>query len=399
MDETTRRLRVAAMMGTRPEAIKLAPILLAGRGHAALDMFLVSTGQHGEIHDQVLALFGLTPDFRVDVMQHGQSLASLSSRCLVQLEQVLEQSKPDLVLVQGDTTSAAMGGLAAFYARLPVWHVEAGLRTSTPDMPFPEEMNRRLIARLASFHLAPTETGRQNLLREGISDELIAVTGNTGIDALFAALSLRQKFEDPVLDAATTTDGPILVVTAHRRENWGAGIRSVAAASRILLDLLPELRVIHASHPNPSVRADVETELGGHPRAAIVDAVNYGDFVRLISHASVIVTDSGGIQEEAPSLGVPVLVTRGETERIESVEAGLSRVVGVERDAIVAEVTRLLRKPIGRSDVHIRENPYGDGKAAERIIDLLVRHTRGLQRGTHCSNASSLARESATPLP
>jgi UDP-N-acetylglucosamine 2-epimerase (non-hydrolysing) len=363
--------RVAAVVGTRPEAIKLAPVLLAAREESILDTCLISTGQHREVHDQVLELFGLTPDIRVDVMDHGQSLARLSARCLVQLEQALLESEPDVVLVQGDTTSAAMAGLAAFYARIPVWHVEAGLRTSTADMPFPEEMNRRLLARISSFHLAPTERARQNLLREGLADEAIAVTGNTGIDALFAALRARQEFKDPFLSAATVEAGPILVVTAHRRENWGTGIRSVAAACRDLLEAFPDLRVIHAAHPNPSVRADVEAELQGHPRAVLVDPVDYGDFVRLLARAAVIVTDSGGIQEEAPSFGVPVLVTRAETERLESLDAGLSRVVGPDREAIVASVSRILRDPVD-PDPSRMENPYGDGNAARRIVDLLI---------------------------
>jgi len=364
-------LRVAAVMGTRPEAIKLAPVILAAREHSDLDPWVISTGQHREVHDQVLALFGLSADLRIDVLEHGQSLARLSARCLVELEQALIQSKPDVVLVQGDTTSAAMAGLGAFYARVPVWHVEAGLRTSTPELPFPEEMNRRLLGRIASFHLAPTETARANLLREGVPARQVAVTGNTGIDALHAALRLRAQCENPQLEAATAQPGPIVVVTAHRRENWGTGIRAVAAACRSLLESFPDLRVIHACHPNPAVRADVEAELREHPRALVVDPVDYGDFVRLLARATAIVTDSGGIQEEAPSLGVPVLVTRAETERVESLDAGLSRVVGTDRDAIVSEVTRLLEgRDAGRRPVRA-DNPYGDGRAAERIIDLL----------------------------
>jgi UDP-N-acetylglucosamine 2-epimerase (non-hydrolysing) len=381
MRKTTYSLRVVAVMGTRPEAIKLAPVLLAARKHSRLDTRLISTGQHREVHDQVLELFGLAADVRVDVMEHGQSLARLSARCLVDLEEALLECQPDVVLVQGDTTSAAMAGLAAFYAHIPVWHVEAGLRTSTPDMPFPEEMNRRLLARLASFNLAPTETARENLLREGVPADALAVTGNTGIDALYAALRLRPQFKDPALEDAAAQAGPILVVTSHRRENWGAGIRNVAAASRSLLEAFADLRVIHAAHPNPSIRADVDAELADHRRALIVDPVDYGDFVRLLARATVIVTDSGGIQEEAPSLGVPVIVTRVETERVESVQAGVSCVVGADRAAIVDEVSRLLRDPAALERKPLVENPYGDGKAAERIVDLLTgRFPAGAQR-------------------
>lgn len=389
--QTSMPLRGVAVIGTRPEAIKVAPVVLAARKEPTVEIQLISTGQHQEVHDQVLELFGLKPDMRLDVMEHRQSLGRLSARCLIELEAALAETMPDVALVQGDTTTAAMAALAAFYAAIPVWHIEAGLRTSTPDLPFPEEMNRRLISRLASFHLAATDTGRRNLLREGVPEEAIAVTGNTGIDALHAALELRREFKDPVLRSTTAGGGPLLVVTAHRRENWGPGIRSVAAATRELLDAFPNLTVVHAVHPNPTVRADVEAGLGGHPRAAIVDPVDYGDFVQLLARATVIVTDSGGIQEEAPSLGVPVIVTRAETERVESIQAGLSVVVSTAREEIVSAVTNVLEHPDAWPGLRGGTNPYGDGRAAERILDLLVERLRGPTSGDACDGSSVTA--------
>ncbi len=276
------------------------------------------------------------------------------------------------MIVQGDTTSAAMGALSAFYHGVPSWHVEAGLRTATPRLPFPEEMNRRIVGRLADVHLAPTAGARRNLLAEGIADETIVQTGNTGIDALLLAVSMRDRFEDPALAAIAEGDGRLVVATTHRRENWGGGIRRVAAALRDLLDRFPDLRAVHAAHPNPNVRSEVEAELAGHERALIPGPVGYGDFARLLSRATLIISDSGGIQEEAPSLGVPVLVAREETERVEGVEAGLSRLVGTDRELIVAQATRLLDDESARAAMRTGENPYGDGRAAGRIIEQIV---------------------------
>lgn len=305
-------LRVLAIAGTRPETIKLAPLFLAASDEPDIEVELLSTGQHHEIHDEVLQLFGLEAAARVDVMRPGQSVPRLSARCLELFEPVLAERAPDLVVVQGDTTSAAMGALSAFYAGVPVWHVEAGLRTSTPHLPFPEEMNRRIITRLASMHLAPTERAKANLLVGGIAEHTIVVTGNTGIDALLAARELREAFADDRLEALAAGDGPLLVVTTHRRENWGRPICNVASAIRDLVEEFPDLRAVYAAHPNPTIRADIEEAVAGHERVYVADPVDYGDFVRLLARAAVIVTDSGGIQEEAPSFGVPVLVAREE---------------------------------------------------------------------------------------
>lgn len=364
--------RTLIIMGTRPEAIKLAPVVLAARESPDVDPVVLSTGQHREIFQDILDLYGFEADLQADVMRHGQSLSQLSARCLVEFEPLLAEARPDLVIVQGDTTSAAMGALSAFYHGVPSWHVEAGLRTATPRLPFPEEMNRRIVGRLADVHLAPTAGARRNLLAEGIADETIVQTGNTGIDALLLAVSMRDRFEDPALAAIAEGDGRLVVATTHRRENWGGGIRRVAAALRDLLDRFPDLRAVHAAHPNPNVRSEVEAELAGHERALIPGPVGYGDFARLLSRATLIISDSGGIQEEAPSLGVPVLVAREETERVEGVEAGLSRLVGTDRELIVAQATRLLDDESARAAMRTGENPYGDGRAAGRIIEQIV---------------------------
>lgn len=360
--------RALIIMGTRPEAIKLAPVVLAARASDEVEPVVLSTGQHREIFQDILDLYGFEADLQADVMRHGQSLSQLSARCMREFEPLLAEADPDIVVVQGDTTSAAMGALSAFYAGVPVWHVEAGLRTSTPRLPFPEEMNRRLIGRLTEVHLPPTAIARENLLAEGIAEHAIVQTGNTGIDALLIAVGMRDGFEDAGLAAITDGDGPLVVATTHRRENWGEGIQRIAGALADLLDRFPELRVVHAAHPNPSVRADVEAVLGDHPRALIPGPVGYGDFARLLSRATIIISDSGGIQEEAPSLGVPVLVAREETERVEGVAAGLSRLVGSDRELIVEEGVRLLTDPDAREAMRTGENPYGDGRAAERII-------------------------------
>lgn len=364
-------IRALIVMGTRPEAIKLAPVALAAQESPHVDPVILSTGQHRQVLAEVLDLFGLAPGMQADVMRHGQSLASLSARCLTQFEPLLAEAAPDVVIVQGDTTSAAMGALSAFYAGVPLWHVEAGLRTSDPRLPFPEEMNRRLVGRLAAMHLAPTEGARANLRAEGIAADDILVTGNTGIDALLGAVALRDRYADPALAAIAEGPGPLLVATTHRRENWGAGVRRIAGAIRRLLERFPDLRAVHAAHPNPEVRRQVEAELAGHPRALIADPVGYGDFARLLARATVIVSDSGGIQEEAPSLGVPVLVAREETERVEGVEAGLALLVGTDGDLIVREASILLTDESARAAMRTADNPYGDGRASGRIVAAL----------------------------
>lgn len=370
-------MRALIVMGTRPEAIKLAPVVLAARDAAGVEPLVLATGQHREVFEDILNLFGFEAAFQADVMRPGQSLAALSARCLEAFDGLMAGSGADVVIVQGDTTTAAMGALGAFYAGIPVWHVEAGLRTSNPALPFPEEMNRRIIGRIASLHLPPTSGPRANLVREGIDPGTVVMTGNTGIDAFLAAVRMRDAFHDPALAAVADGPWPLVVATTHRRENWGDGIRRIAGALHDLLEAFPDLRVVHAAHPNPAVRADVDAALGGHPRAHIADPVGYGDFARLLSKATVIISDSGGIQEEAPSLGTPVLVARTETERQEGVEAGVAQLVGTDRDLIVREATRLLDDPAARDAVARIANPYGDGHAGERVAAMLAAVARG----------------------
>jgi UDP-N-acetylglucosamine 2-epimerase (non-hydrolysing) len=358
-------LRALVALGTRPEAIKLAPVIRAAHRLSEVEVVTVSTGQHESVAD-ILRQFGLQTDIEAHVMRPGQSLASLSARCLDALGPLLEEVDPRLLLVQGDTASTAMAALAGFFADVPVWHIEAGLRTSTPRLPFPEEMNRRVISQLAAFHFAPTSTARENLVREGISTTQIAVVGNTGIDALLATLAVHDSFEDGTLERFVSGGESLVVVTTHRRENWGAAIRRIACAVRELVERFSTVHVVYVAPANPAVKTDVGAVLGDHRRVLLTDPVNYSDFALLLARATVIVTDSGGIQEEAPSLGVPVLVCRDETERTEGVREGLARIVGTNSSAIVDEVAGVLRAG-SLTSRRTTMNPYGDGRAAERI--------------------------------
>jgi UDP-N-acetylglucosamine 2-epimerase (non-hydrolysing) len=392
-------LRVLVALGTRPEAIKLAPVIRVASRLAEVELVTLSTGQHESVR-AILRLFGLRTDLEARVMRQGQSLASLSARCLDSLGPHIEEVDPDVLLVQGDTTSAVMAALAGFLAGVPVWHVEAGLRTSTPHRPFPEETNRRLISQIATFHFAPTRNARRNLVREGISRKQIAVVGNTGIDSLHTTLVLHRVFRDEKLERFVCTGTSLMVVTTHRRESWGTAIRQIAHAVRELVERFSELQVVYVAPTNPAIKADVARALGNHPRILISDPVDYGDFLLLLSRTVVIVTDSGGIQEEAPSLGIPVLVCREETERVEGVRNGLARIVGTDPSAIFDEVVRILGSTNGAaSRKSWQSNPYGDGHAAERIADRLQAYakaariangsTRHLPRRTNSQRSES----------
>ena len=365
-------VRALVCLGTRPEAIKLAPVVLAAREEPRVELRVVALGQHGRTCDDVLRFFEIPVDVRFHVLRRRQTLGRLSSRCLCLLEDFFVSESPELIVVQGDTTSALMAGLAGFYARVPVWHVEAGLRTSTTATPFPEEMNRRLISRLASFHFAPTELARANLRREGIDDSQILLTGNTGIDALHEAVRRRQVFANLALARFVAPAGRLLVVTMHRRENWGEPIRRVCATVRQLADRRPDLYVVHATHPNPDVVRQVSAAIESHPRILVAPPIDYGDFALLLSKADVLLTDSGGIQEEAPSLGVPVLVARSESERVEGIDAGLARIVGTDPATIMNAVESALEDMAW--DLRFTSNPYGDGHAATRIVGAMARY-------------------------
>ncbi len=354
-------LRVLFIFGTRPEAIKLAPLVRHLREFP--DRYSVQvcvTAQHRAMLDQVLAAFEIFPDFDLDLMTPGQSLFGSTSRIVAALEPVFKESRPDLAIVQGDTTTAFCGALGAFYARVPVAHVEAGLRTGDLSQPFPEELNRVLVSRIAELHFAPTESAAENLRREGIVSG-IHVTGNTGIDAV---LYVRNR-----LDPAAGEEKKLILVTAHRRESFGEGFERICAAL-VRLANRGDARIVYPVHPNPNVRSVVNRH--SHPNIELIEPLDYVPFVDLMRRAYLILTDSGGIQEEAPSLGKPVLVLREKTERPEAVEAGTVKLVGTDVERIVAEANRLLDDRCEYERMSRIHNPYGDGHACERIESVLA---------------------------
>ena len=361
------RHAVLVVLGTRPEVIKLAPVVAALRAAPSLTARVCVTGQHREMLDQMLRVFAIAADHDLAVMQPAQDLADVTARVLLGLRDVLAAKRPAAVLVQGDTTSAMAAALAAFYAGVPVGHVEAGLRTGRPDQPFPEEMNRRLVGQLATWHYAPTAAAADNLRREGTDAARILITGNTVVDAL-RSIAARPPPLPPPLDEAALADRRLVLVTGHRRESFGAGLANLCAALRALADRYPDLLVVYPVHLNPAVDAPVRAALGDHPRVRLTPPLDYLGFVALLRRAHLAITDSGGVQEEAPSFGVPVLVTRAVTERGEALAAGTARLVGTDRDAIVGAATALLDEPAAHAAMRAATNPFGDGHAAERIV-------------------------------
>ncbi len=359
---------ILCVVGTRPEVVKMAPLVLRLRRAAGLRVRLVSTGQHRELLDRALDDFGLVADRDLGLMQPGQSLAEITARALTALDAAFASERPDLVLAQGDTTTVLASALASFYRQVPFGHVEAGLRTGQPYRPFPEEKNRVLAGHLARHHFAPTAGARLNLLREGIDPAAVHVTGNTGIDAL------RLAADRPVALPVTPATGRMLLVTAHRRENFGEPLAAIARALRDLVERDPGLSVVFPIHPNPAVRPAVEAQLRDLPRVHLIEPVSYLGFVGLMRASFAILTDSGGVQEEGPSLGKPVLVLRDETERPEAIAAGTARLVGTRREAIVEAVEALTRDPAHDRRSATIVNPYGDGWAAERIVRVLLNH-------------------------
>ncbi|MEN6532120.1 MAG: UDP-N-acetylglucosamine 2-epimerase (non-hydrolyzing) [Bryobacteraceae bacterium] len=363
--------KVLFVFGTRPEAIKLCPLVVRLRSNSSLDVSVCVTAQHRHLLDQVLDAFGVRPDYDLGIMLPGQTLFQSTSRILAALEPVMAAAQPDLILVQGDTTSTLCGALAAFYARTPVGHVEAGLRTFDSSRPFPEEINRVLTGRLATLHFAATEGAAANLRAEGVPSSQIAVTGNTGIDAV---LYVRDALangrlpapEWPQLDPSRK----LIVVTAHRRESFGADFERICSALARLAQR-PDVQIVYPVHPNPNVREPVYRHLGKLPNVILSEPLDYVAFVDLMRRAEILLTDSGGIQEEGPSLGKPVLVMREKTERPEAVAAGTVRLVGADEDLIVNEATRLLDDPAAYARMSRVHNPYGDGRACERIEGVI----------------------------
>ncbi|MBL8065774.1 MAG: UDP-N-acetylglucosamine 2-epimerase (non-hydrolyzing) [Chthonomonadaceae bacterium] len=354
--------KVAIVVGTRPDAIKSAPVALELKKFSSeVESIIVSTGQHREMLDQVFSTFGLKPDFDLKVMAPGQSLASMTSRILTGLDSVLEETQPQIVLAQGDTTTTFCAAMVSFYRHIKFGHIEAGLRTESVASPFPEEYNRRVTALSAALHFPPTSLAAENLLAEKVPLKDIYVTGNTGIDAV--QLTARLEGTDPW----PNIEGPIVLVTTHRRENWGEPQARIANAILDIAQSIVGAHIIVPMHRNPEVRSVLQTVLGGHQRILLTEPPDYREFVSWLKRATLVLTDSGGIQEEAPSLGVPVLVLRESTERPEGVEAGNARLVGTDRDRIVSETCTLLTDNEMYQRMAEARSPYGDGQASQRI--------------------------------
>lgn len=368
--------KILTVFGTRPEAIKMAPVVQALGATEGLATVTAVTAQHREMLDQVLALFGLEPDYDLDIMAPRQSLNDIVVRALPGLDEVIARERPDAVLVQGDTTTAFVAALAAYYRRVPVGHVEAGLRTGNKYEPFPEEMNRKLITSLADWHFAPTQAARGNLLKEGVPAQQIFVTGNTVVDAVRAVAREDYRFTTPELQGLDFKGKRVILATAHRRENWGEPLEAICGALADLSGAFKDIVVVFPVHKNPAVRETVQRLLGGRERVILTEPLAYGELANLLARCTLALTDSGGIQEEAPGFGRPVLVLRNVTERPEGVEAGVLKLVGTYRHAIVVAAAELLLDPEAYAAMAQAVNPFGDGRAAARIAGILAHHFR-----------------------
>ncbi len=366
----SRLTAVLVVLGTRPEAIKLAPVITELRRHPDVTTHVCVTGQHREMVQPILELFNVRPDIDLALMTPDQRLPSLTAAALTRLEEVVASTAPDWVVLQGDTTSAMSAALAAFYRQVPVAHVEAGLRTHDLARPFPEEGNRRIADALATVHFAPTELARHNLLREGVDGSTIHVTGNTVVDALLTVGSLPEGRSGGPL-ACLPTNRRIVLLTAHRRESFGPGLRDVCHAVREIADALPDVQFVYPVHLNPNVQEPVRAILAGHERISLIPPLDYVSLVHLIRRATLILTDSGGLQEEAPTFGKPVLVLREVTERPEAVQAGCARIVGTDRRVIVSAALELLTDRSAYDRMAQIANPFGDGHASKRIVRVL----------------------------
>jgi UDP-N-acetylglucosamine 2-epimerase (non-hydrolysing) len=366
------KLKVLSVFGTRPEAIKMAPVVNELKKYPQQIASIVCvTAQHRQMLDQVLDLFGITPDDDLNIMQANQSLATITASALTKLDEVLLREKPDWVLTQGDTTTAMVATLAAFYHRIRVGHIEAGLRTWDKFQPFPEEINRKIADGISDLHFAPTETSRQNLLREGVTDKTIVVTGNTVIDALLEIADRSFDWMTSPL-AAVPQNKRLILVTAHRRENFGEPFEKMCLALRRIAERWPDAHLVYPVHLNPNVREVVSRVLRNIPNVTLLEPLEYLPLVQLMKHSYLVLTDSGGLQEEAPGLGKPVLVMRETTERPEGVEAGTVRLVGTETENIVNAVAELLESAENYQAMSRAVNPYGDGNASQRIVQKLL---------------------------
>ena len=366
-----RKIKVMTIFGTRPEAIKMAPLVLElNKRSSEFETIVTVTAQHREMLDQVLNVFGITPDFDLNIMKERQSLAQITTRALEGLDEVMKKTNPDIVLVHGDTTTTFAASLAAFYNQIVIGHVEAGLRTWNKYSPYPEEMNRQLTGAMADLHFAPTEKSKQNLLNENKPEDRIYVTGNTAIDAL--KTTVDENYRHPILDAIG--DKRLVLMTAHRRENLGENMQQMFRAIRRLAEAHDDIHIVYPVHLNPAVRETANEILGNNDRIQLIDPLGVIDFHNFAARSHIILTDSGGVQEEAPSLGVPVLVLRDTTERPEGIEAGTLKLAGTDEDTIFNLANELLTDKEAHEKMAKASNPYGDGKASMRIADAIIEH-------------------------
>lgn len=366
-------MKIAVVFGTRPEAIKMAPIVKELE-RRKLSHLVIVTAQHREMLDQKLDVFGIHPDYDLDVMKHDQDLFHVTTAVINKIKPVLKEEKPDVLLVQGDTTTTFAASLASYYMKIRVGHVEAGLRTWNKMNPYPEEINRQLTTRLTDLHFAPTEWAKQNLLKEGVKEESIFVTGNTVIDALLMIVDPGYQFTHEPLRSIDFIRRRVILLTSHRRENFGEPMKQIFSACRHLVENNPDVELIYPVHPNPNVQKAAQEVLAGTGRVHLIEPMEYRPFVQLMNKCYLILTDSGGVQEEAPTLGKPVLVLRKTTERPEAVEAGTAKLVGTDRGVITREAQRLLSDPNAYREMATKTNPYGDGKAAARIVEIILNH-------------------------
>lgn len=364
-------MKVMSVFGTRPEAVKMCPLVLELQKHPDIETIVCLTGQHREMLDQVMDIFGIRAQYDLHIMKPGQSLTSITTDVLYGMEKLLLQEKPDLVLVHGDTSTSFAAALAAFYQKIPVGHVEAGLRTYLPYSPFPEEMNRCLTGKIAQLHFAPTETNRKNLMKENIRQH-VYVTGNTVIDAFRITVRPDYIFKDPTLKNLDLEKQRCVLITAHRRENLGKPLENICQAIKSLAHTYPDLVFVYPVHLNPAVQETAKRILGDISNVYLIPPVDVTDMHNLLARSYLVMTDSGGLQEEAPACGVPVLVLRTETERPEAVEAGTARIIGVEEKQIIKAATELIEDPKKYRKMACAVNPYGDGKACERIVELIL---------------------------
>lgn len=363
-------LKVMSVFGTRPEAIKMAPLVRELASRAGIESLCCLTGQHREMLDSVMGIFKLRGDYDLNIMQKQQTLSSITTRALLGMEDVLREARPDLVLVHGDTSTTFAGALAAFYQKIPVGHVEAGLRTYDKYSPFPEEMNRTLVGDIAELHFSPTAANAANLRREAVQGEIF-ITGNTVIDAMKTTVRADYRFSTPVLNELDFVNRQVIVLTCHRRENYGQPMHDILRAVRSVVERHPSAEVVYPVHLSPAVRQCAQEELGGVERVHLIDPVDVEEMHNLMSRCRFVMTDSGGLQEEAPAMGKPVLVLRRETERPEAVAAGTVKLAGVEYDRIVALADELLDDPAAYDAMAHAVNPYGDGNACKRIADAI----------------------------